>query len=423
MFVNNNQKKFNISFILLLYLSLIIGFLLNEDTLGAANIDYHGTTIQVLKAFQNNFLFTLFNYEVTGARHSPFFFITLYKLYYFIDNDLVFRLIFLHFNLLIPLFFYKSLKLKFNNFLNFKILLLPLIFLSPTFRSYSIWPDSFSFGLIFFSISTYYFLKFQKKKKFKDVILNIFFLALSSYFSPNFAIFSIYYFYNFSLYYIKDIKKILIIILTNFFLSSFAIYYIFFLDINIFQFGKNIYGYDESIFSILNISNKILLVSTIIFFHSFIFFINKFEARYLNRNNFVIFLISLIIVVFSFYFHDYSEVYEYIKGGGIFYKFLYELDLLYLILIPSTISVLFIFSLVKNNFYNLILIFVLFLSNPQLSIYHNYFEPLLYFCILFFIYEKNVQKFKIKNIFLINIFIIFYYFISLIKGSIIKVLI
>ena len=221
----------------------------------------------------------------------------------------------------------------------------------------------------------------------------------------------------------KDIKKILIIILTNFFLSSFAIYYIFFLDINIFQFGKNIYGYDESIFSILNISNKILLVSTIIFFHSFIFFINKFEARYLNRNNFVIFLISLIIVVFSFYFHDYSEVYEYIKGGGIFYKFLYELDLLYLILIPSTISVLFIFSLVKNNFYNLILIFVLFLSNPQLSIYHNYFEPLLYFCILFFIYEKNVQKFKIKNIFLINIFIIFYYFISLIKGSIIKVLI
>ena len=180
MFINNNQKKFNISFVLLLYLSLIIGFFLNEDTLGAANIDYHGTTIQVLKAFQNNFLFTLFNYEVTGARHSPFFFITLYKLYYFIDNDLVFRLIFLHLNLLIPLFFYKSLKLKFNNLLNFKILLLPLIFLSPTFRSYSIWPDSFSFGLIFFSISTYYFLKFQKKRKFKDVILNIFFLALSS---------------------------------------------------------------------------------------------------------------------------------------------------------------------------------------------------------------------------------------------------
>ena len=48
-------KKFNISFVLLLYLSLIIGFFLNEDTLGAANIDYHGTTIQVFKAFQNNF--------------------------------------------------------------------------------------------------------------------------------------------------------------------------------------------------------------------------------------------------------------------------------------------------------------------------------------------------------------------------------
>ena len=52
MFINNNQKKFNISFVLLLYLSLIIGFFLNEDTLGAANIDYHGTTIQVLKRFK-----------------------------------------------------------------------------------------------------------------------------------------------------------------------------------------------------------------------------------------------------------------------------------------------------------------------------------------------------------------------------------
>ena len=62
-------------------------------TLLVANIDYHGTTIQVFKAFQNNFLFTFLNYEVTGADILPFF-ITLYKLYYFIDNDLVFRLIF-----------------------------------------------------------------------------------------------------------------------------------------------------------------------------------------------------------------------------------------------------------------------------------------------------------------------------------------
>ena len=109
-------------------------------------------------------MISFFNYEVTGARHSQVFFITLYKLYYFIDNDLVFRLIFLHLNLLIPLFFYKSLKLKFNNLLNFKILLLPLIFLSPTFRSYSIWPDSFSLSNLFFSISTYY-LKISKEKK------------------------------------------------------------------------------------------------------------------------------------------------------------------------------------------------------------------------------------------------------------------
>ena len=123
---------------------------------------------------------------------------------------MVFRLIFLHLNLLIPLFFYKSLKLKFNNLLNFKNLLLPLIFYS-TFRSYSIWPDSFSFGLIFF-LSTYYFLKFQKK----NLKCNIKYFFLRKLLFSLILQFSLYYFYNFSLYYMKDIKKILIIILTNF---------------------------------------------------------------------------------------------------------------------------------------------------------------------------------------------------------------
>ena len=35
-----------------------------------------------------------------------------------------------------------------------------LIFLSPTFRSLAIWPDSRLFGLILFAMSIYYFLKF-----------------------------------------------------------------------------------------------------------------------------------------------------------------------------------------------------------------------------------------------------------------------
>ncbi|MDA9629763.1 hypothetical protein N9S67_02060, partial [Candidatus Pelagibacter sp.] len=217
MFLINNQKKINLGIIILLYLSLLIGFFLGEDTLGAASIDYYGTTIQVFKAFENNFANTFYNYTETGARHSPFFFIILYKLYYLFEGDLIFRLFFLHINLIIPYYFYKCLRIKFGNFSKLTIYLLPIIFFSPTFRSYSVWPDSFSFGLVFFIISVYYFLKFSKKKNFKNVLLNIFFLSLSAYCSPNFAIFSLYFFYHFYLFFNNDFNKLIIIIIFNLF--------------------------------------------------------------------------------------------------------------------------------------------------------------------------------------------------------------
>tara|TARA_B110000967_G_C18869941_1_gene554819 strand:+ start:751 stop:2031 length:1281 start_codon:yes stop_codon:yes gene_type:complete len=418
MFLINSQKKLNISVVTLLYLSLLVGFVLNEDTLGAAFIDYHGTTVQVFKAFENNFVNTFYNYSETGARHSPFFFIILYKLYYLFEGDLIFRLFFLHINLIIPYYFYKCLRIKFGNFPKLTIYLLPVIFLSPTFRSYAIWPDSFSFGLIFFTISTYYFLKFSKKGNFKNVILNILFLSLSAYCSPNFAIFSLYFFYHFCLFFNKDFNKVIIIIASNFFLASFALYYIFYLKVNFFQFGLDVYGYSENILSVQNLSNKILLVPIVIFFHSFVFFIHEFKFFNFNRNNFITVLIVVFVVILSFNNHDYSEVYKYIKGGGIFYKIFYELNYLYLIVIPSIISLFCTFIFVKKNINNFLIILIILLSNPQFSIYHNYFEPILYFFILFFVKEINFQVLNNKKIIFINLFVIIFYFISLTKESV-----
>ena len=105
------------------------------------------------------------------------------------------RLLNLHVNLLTIYFFYKCLRIKFNQInKNYLILISLVIFISPTFRSLSIWPDSRAIGLLFFTISIKYFLDFQKYKEINFAVKNIIFLSIASYFSPNFSVFSVYFF-------------------------------------------------------------------------------------------------------------------------------------------------------------------------------------------------------------------------------------
>ena len=148
-------------------------------------------------------------------------------------DDYTIRLIHLHLGLLLPYFFLKILKIKFNDIENkYLILLTGLIFLSPTFRSLCIWPDSRILGLTFFTISVYYFFKFKENENFNYAIINIITCALSAYISPNFSLFSLFFFYNYLKYFNILLKKIFLISILNLVLSLPAIYYVFILDIN-----------------------------------------------------------------------------------------------------------------------------------------------------------------------------------------------
>ena len=49
---------------------------------------------------------------------------------------------------------------------NIFLLFVSLIFLSPTFRSLSIWPDSRLSGLLIFTIGIFFYLKFLDQKNF-----------------------------------------------------------------------------------------------------------------------------------------------------------------------------------------------------------------------------------------------------------------
>jgi hypothetical protein len=235
---NNNLINFLDRYLLLiLYSSLITGFFLNENTLGGSFSDYQNQKI-ISQKFSEDFLNTFLNYDKEPHRHSPVLIIVLSVFEKFNISDVIIRLISLHFLLLIIFFFNKCLEVKFNN-INKKIvkIISLLIFLSPTFRSLAIWPDSRLYGLLFFIISILFFLKFLKSKirrsKCKYAILNSIFLAIASYFSPNFCVFVIFFLFYFIKYF-SNSKFIYILFFINIILSFPAIYYVFFLKVYFF---------------------------------------------------------------------------------------------------------------------------------------------------------------------------------------------
>ena len=148
--------------------------------------------------------------------------------------------------------------------LNIKLCFLSIILISPTVRTLLIWPYPFLWALTFFVISLYYYLKFEntvkKMSKLKNAYLNVFFLALSAYFTPNFSVFAIYFFYRYFLIYSLS-KKIFNIFLLNLLLAFPAIYFIIVKDF--YLFNSSVYVIDSSIK--FNLSNKIIIITTIIF--------------------------------------------------------------------------------------------------------------------------------------------------------------
>lgn len=408
MIFNNYYKKINNYDLLalLLYFSLILGFLLNENILGGSFADYQAHKL-IAKEFSQNFIQTLLSYDTKPTRHSPILLIIFSIFEKFQINDSVIRLINLHVLLLIIYFFWKCLKVKFKSISTNKVYFLSLIiFLSPTFRSLTIWPDSRLYGLLFFIIAIFYFLKFldcnEVKFKFKYAIFNTFFLSISSYFSPNFSFFIIFFIINFFIFF-RLTKFIFLIILLNLSLSLPAIYYVFFLKIHFFLLSTSEEG--MNVYHALNPANKIILISSIFLFHfSAFFFITKLNFKLRH------FFIIVPIFFISTLFFDYDQS---ITGGGIFYKISNKLfSNNYFLYIVSFFGLFILSTISSINYKNFLLIILIFLNNPQLEIYHKYYDPML--LILFFtLFELNIIRAKLeKRILLFYCFYIAYFSIS-----------
>ena len=375
-------KKNIFIFILLLYFSLIAGFYYVEDSLGAAFTDYQSLK-HLNEKFHNNFLFNLLNYNELAHRQSPFLYILTSITFDF--GELAQRLLVLHIYLLIPVYFYKCLKIKFKNISkDYLKLFASIILLFPTFRSYAIWPDPHLLGILFFIISIFYYLKVTiNVKPFKNALLNTFFLSLAAYSSPNFGVFIIFFYLEFSKKFFFS-KKILVITLLNIILSLPFFIYLFYLEVN-FIFDNKSFNLSYNAFSLENISNKIIIIISIFLFYLFpikLTSINKikFELPKLYYR-FIFAGLTFFVIVYLF---DFSSSYEITNsGGGFFYNLsnlLFQNNVLLFVLCFFTY--LYLLEIFKLNISNFILFLCLIISHPQLTIWQANFSPTILFLLL-----------------------------------------
>ena len=417
----NFSKKYNTLLIfLILYISLIIGFFFDENLNLGAKPDWFFGDIPVIQAFSADLKNTFINYDFYGHRHSPVYliFLSFLKSIGF-DFNLI-RFVHLNLSILLIYFFYKCLLIKFNNIEKNLLLVFSFsIFLSPTFRSLAIWPDTRIIGLLFFTISILEFLKYLKYKKNIYIWKNTIFLILSSYISPNFSLFLIFFAYH----YLKErnFKNLFFLFLFCLLSSLPVFYYIFILDVNFLMVNTPGEIAGENISLSFNISDKILIISSIILFHLIPFLLNKvffYEMIKFFKKEFLI--ISLIFLILL-YFFNYQTSYT---GGGIFFQISYlffENNIFFYFV--SFISLILLFFFIKNNLNNFLIFLLLIISNIQNTIYHKYYDPLI--MIMFFsiiIIPESLRFFnKRKNIFLIYIFYILYIFSRIFKNNLLNI--
>ena len=405
-----------------LYLTLLIGFYFNEDFAGGYKVDYliYKNTIS---AFNLDLKNSLIFYEKFLVKVSPIFILLLTYIYKVLNNDTLIRFLNLHFSLILPYLFFLCLQIKYGDAKKNLLCLLPaIIFISPYFRSSSIWVGPENLSIIFFLASVYFFLRHEKEKQnLSFILLNVFFLAITAYIRPIYFLFSIYFFLKIYCN-IKFSRNLVFYIIFNILLSLPAFYYVFILEVNFFGDAlANGIGFTNHI-------NQFAITISIIFFYSIPFILNNYK-NYLDIKNYKIInlIFSIVFIYLVITYFNYEERFvEVVYGGGIFYKFsnlIFKSNYFFYLIVFISFNILAI-SVFKDNknidkFFNFILLLVLIFLEPDGFYFHETYDPLLYFVFLLLINSQQfllfVEKLNFKNLIILFSFGIIYYCASVIK--------
>ena len=397
---------------ILFILSLFVGLIFQENSAGGAIHDINHL-LPYIDKFQEGFKTGMEYYLNNINIHSPFFFILISYLNNLFNNIFYTEILYILISSVLPILFYRILKIKFDYNKNLLFLVSCLIFISPYFRSSAIWLLGDTLALIFFSISIIYYLKFSNERNNRNFYLCITAIIICCYIRYYYALF--YFFYLFSVY--REINnKFFLIILTYSFIISIPAFFYIYLIVNNYNFIDTVYTYSK-----LNYFGNIFTILSIILFYIFPFItsdLKTIKKHYLENKKEIIFLsfpliiIYFLDIIFNNNLIDFSPL-----GGGVFIKLLnlIELDLKISLLTISIISILILNFYLRTKFiknYTLMALFIL--SFPMYTLFQKYFDPLIYiflFGLITFSEKKcllNINKSKLLSIYLY--FLSFYFF-------------
>ena len=388
----------------LCYVSLFFSFYIDEDGTGRGASGDFKTTYGFILALKNDLLV---NPEDFTLVHTPLHFIIM-SLFEGVFNDAKkLRLFYCTLTILLPIFFYQTLKIKESiaNKKNF-LLLSSIILILPSFRYASIWATDLITSLIFFQISILFFWKWNEKKSKtinKNLFFQIIFLALATYCRQYFAVFFIYflfiYFQNLNkrsfinLFIICTATSLPVLYYTYLFPSLFTEQHVSLNSIKYFLLGNS----------------SMMSVYLIPFF-----FINIIYKKIKWDKNILISILSSFVIVFILTLL--FKPVPFWQGGGVIHKLSNELfgnNLLFFI--SSFFTFLIFIYLILENKINSILVIILLFMFFSFQTYQRYYEPMLFLILFSLIQTKMVNIFYEKNIACI---ILFLYFMVFYFGSI-----
>ena len=404
------QNNFFFLYILIIFLSFLFGFILNEDSAGGGLVDFEHEWTSI-KEFKLGIFSALTSIKYESSR-TPLFLILNY-FNPFAYSEYGFRLSNFIFNIFIPIPFFYLLKNKYPKISsNLLISVSLLLYLSPYFRTSSYWAHQENLP-IFFTLVSLLYLELYENKKIKQNLIHILGIAiissLSFYSDQKYIFVSFYFFIKLVLIYKNDLN-ILIRVGLFFFISSLPTFYLFYL-------WKGILPI-QSQFRIGFYPKNITLSLSIISFYFLPFLIilkkrlNQLIKK-INKNDIYIFILLILLSIFSLPNFDNAW------GGGVIFKLFYIFNLLInievitklLFLIVVVTLSFFVYLILKNYLLNFLpLIIIIFLSSFVEMTYQEYFDPLLIVLIFgYFRFKKDlVSIMHVKNIFIYSIFFILF---------------
>ncbi len=427
-----NTKVFiekNYLIILLIFLSIFsyaIGFTFDENSAGGGVADFNNTW-RNLQMFESNDLLTALH--LTASNDSAIFQssripgVYIFHKYFnpFTNNAEEFRLSVTFFSLLIPIFFFKALTLKFSKIRKIDLALLAsLIFLSPYYRTSAYWGNEENFGILMV-IFSYIFLKlYFNSKTIKSNFFHLTFLGLFSslciYFDQKLAFIPLV-----CLFLVLNDKR------HNFEKTYLCIvYFIFSLPIlYLFNLWGGILPPIDAVsrdMSLKNYNFQHLGYSlSIIFFYILPFYL--FFERGFNYKNFsnlkrdynqIIYLLLILYFIYFIFIYNFAD--ELTFGNGVFFKLssiIFQNEIFRKIFLSSIffIAAISISQMVDKDYMGrFILLFIIFSSIIYKPVLQEYFDPLI--IILAFSFISINASIKTKGLVICYLYFLFFLIFS-----------